>query len=102
MENLETVCGNKTSNCHHNVLCVLVHSNYNLGTQEQSEEEQKQSNSTFKPQYSTGQPISENQKSTNKVKKANRQEHVKAERRISVEVTYETDILIYEIRRINI
>lgn len=59
---METVCDNKTSNRHHNVLCVLAHSckhNYNLGTQEQREEEQKQSNSTFRPQYSTGHPISE-------------------------------------------
>lgn len=79
---METVCDNKTSNQHHNVLCVLAHSckhNYNLGTQEQREEEQKQSNSTFRPQYSTGHPISEKKKSTNKLKKANKQEHVKAE-----------------------
>lgn len=86
------------------MLCVLAPScknNYNLGTQEQREEEQKQSNSIFRPQYSTRHPISE-KKSTNKVKKTNKQEHVKADRRISVELTYETDILIYEIRRVNI
>lgn len=103
---METVCDNKTGNRHHNVLlCVLepscVH-NYNLGPQEQREEEQTQSNGAFRPQYSKGHPISGKQKSTNKVKTANKQEHVKAERRISVELTYETDIFIYKIRKVNI